>query len=192
MHKTYGGTGSRGDRRGLLCAAPLITFLLAACGPAAAPTYFVAPTPGLVVPPAVSSTESQIPTTLTATPPAPTELPPSPTPVCSDDLDYLQDLTIPDGSLMSPGQSIDKRWQVLNSGSCNWDQRYSLRLISGDAMGTDGSIPLYPARAGAEAMLQILFTAPREPGTYECQWQAVNPDGTPFGDAFYMQIVVGG
>jgi hypothetical protein len=41
-------------------------------------------------------------------------------------------------------------------------------------------------------VLQIHFTAPQEPGLYECQWQAVNPDGKPFGDAFYMQIVVGG
>jgi hypothetical protein len=123
---------------------------------------------------------------------APTEPPPSPTPVCYDDLDYLQDLTIPDGTIMAAGQSIDKRWQVRNSGSCNWDQRYSLRLISGDAMGSDGSVALYPARAGTEATLQILFTAPQEPGTYDCQWQAVNPDGSAFGDAFYMQIVVGG
>jgi hypothetical protein len=104
----------------------------------------------------------------------------------------LQDLSIPDGSVVLPGQSIDKRWQVRNSGTCNWDQRYSLRLISGDAMGTDGSVLLYPARAGADATLQIVFTAPQEPGSYECQWQAANPDGTPFGDAFYMQIVVGG
>ncbi|HET6845579.1 MAG TPA: NBR1-Ig-like domain-containing protein, partial [Anaerolineales bacterium] len=130
--------------------------------------------------------------TSTDMPPAPTAIPPSPTPVCTDDLDYLQDLTIPDGSLMRPGESIDKRWQVRNSGSCNWDQRYSLRLVSGDAMGTDGSVLLYPARAGTEATLQITFTAPQEPGTYECQWQAANPDGTPFGDTFYMQIVVGG
>lgn len=128
-----------------------------------------------------------------AEPATPSPLPPpSPTPVCFDDLDYLQDLTIPDGSLMTPGQQIDKRWQVRNSGSCNWDQRYSLRLISGDAMGANTSRPLYPARAGTEATLQVLFTAPQEAGTYECQWQAVNPDGTPFGDAFYMQIVVGG
>ncbi len=49
---------------------------------------------------------------------------------------------------MAPGQTIDKRWQVRNSGSCNWDQRYSLRLISGDAMGSDGSVPLYPGAGG--------------------------------------------
>jgi hypothetical protein len=91
---------------------------------------------------------------------------------------------------MAPGQLIDKRWQVSNSGTCNWDERYQLRLVSGDAMGADSSLLLYPARAGTQATLRILFTAPATAGTYECQWQAVNPDGVPFGDAFYMQIVV--
>ena len=120
----------------------------------------------------------------------PTLAAPSPTPPCTDGLSYLQDLSIPDGSTMAPGQLIDKRWQVSNSGTCNWDERYRLTLVSGDAMGAQTSLPLYPARAGREATLRILFTAPQTAGTYECQWQAVNPDGVPFGDAFYMQIVV--
>ncbi len=60
----------------------------------------------------------------------------------------------------------------------------------GDAMGAPPSIPLYPARAGTPATLRIVFTAPQAAGTHECQWQAVGPDGAPFGDAFYMQIVV--
>ncbi len=188
----HGETKSRRNRRGFHFEAPLIALFLAACSPIAAPTYFVPPTRG-----AAPAEVSGSPVAATAGPVAepsapPIQSSPSPAPACSDDLDYLQDLTIPDGSVMVPGQTIDKRWQVRNSGSCNWDQRYSLRLISGDAMGSDGSVPLYPARSGAEATLQMLFTAPQEFGTYECQWQAANPDGTPFGDAFYMQIVVGG
>ena len=142
--------------------------------------------------PPVSSAEHS--GALSATSPEPEAVPtlplPSPTPPCNDDLDYLQDLTIPDGTTMAPGQLIDKRWQVSNSGTCNWDERYQLRLVSGDAMGADSSLLLYPARAGTQATLRILFTAPATAGTYECQWQAVNPDGVPFGDAFYMQIVV--
>jgi hypothetical protein len=120
----------------------------------------------------------------------PTLVLPSPTPPCSDGLSYIQDLSIPDGSTMAPGELIDKRWQVSNSGTCNWDERYRLTLVSGDSMGADASLPLYPARAGTEATLRILFTAPQAAGTYECQWQALNPDGVPFGDSFYMQIVV--
>ena len=93
---------------------------------------------------------------------------------------------------MVPGQTIDKRWQVRNSGSCNWDQRYSLRLISGDAMGADGSVPSVPCAGGHRGDTAGPIHRPAGAGTYECQWQAANPDGIPFGDAFYMQIVVGG
>lgn len=120
----------------------------------------------------------------------PTLVPPSPTPPCTDGLTYIQDLTVPDGSTVAPGELIDKRWQISNSGTCNWDARYHLRLVSGDSMGAGTSQLLYPARAGTQATLRILFTAPQSAGSYECQWQAVNPDGVAFGDAFYMQIVV--
>ena len=138
--------------------------------------------------PPLSTAETSSPT-LEASP-VPTLSPPSPTPPCADGLTYLQDLTIPDGSIVVPGQLIDKRWQVSNSGTCNWDERYRLTHIGGDPMGASTSLPLYPARAGAEATISIVFTAPPDAGTYESQWQAVNPDGVAFGSAFYMQVVV--
>jgi methionine-rich copper-binding protein CopC len=50
--------------------------------------------------------------------------------------------------------------------------------------------PLYPARAGTQATLRIVFTAPTEPGTYQSTWQAVDPDGNLFGDTVFMEIVV--
>lgn len=183
-------TRSRTCQRGLSFAAPLIALLISGCGPIAPPTYFVPPTMDSGAVEATRGTAASSATPRIEPSAPPTLPPPSPTPACSDDLDYLQDLTIPDGSLIAPGDRVDKRWQVRNSGSCNWDQRYSLRLISGDDLGAGASIVLYPARAGSEATLQVLFTAPQEPGTYACQWQAANPDGTPFGDAFYMQIIV--
>jgi hypothetical protein len=184
--------GPRTNQRGVLLGAALAAVLLAACSPIATPTYFVPPTQDSAPLQEVGSQPQPSSTPAIEPAPSATEIPPSPTPECSDDLDYLQDLTIPDGTVLTPGQTIDKRWEVRNSGSCNWNQRYSLRLISGDAMGANASMPLYPARAGTDATLQVLFTAPQAPGTYECQWQAATPDGTLFGDAFYMQIVVGG
>jgi hypothetical protein len=102
----------------------------------------------------------------------------------------VQDLSIPDGTVLAPGELIDKRWQVANTGTCHWDARYRLKLVGGDDLGAGDSVPLYPARAGRQATLRILFTAPQSAGTYECRWQAVGPDGIAFGQSFYMQIVV--
>jgi hypothetical protein len=99
-------------------------------------------------------------------------------------------LTVPDGSLIPPGASIDKQWLVTNSGTCDWDSSYRLRFVGGDPLGADAEQALYPARAGRQATLRILFTAPAAAGTYQSAWQAISPDGTAFGDAIYITVNV--
>ncbi|MEW5829638.1 MAG: NBR1-Ig-like domain-containing protein [Chloroflexota bacterium] len=115
---------------------------------------------------------------------------PTATPICTNVLSYLEDLTIEDGTQVPPDSTIDKRWLVENTGSCNWDSRYRLRLVEGDALGAAADQSLYPARSGTQVALRIVFTAPSAPGTYSTTWQAIAPDGTPFGDTFNMEIVV--
>jgi hypothetical protein len=165
---------------------------LSSCAPFATPTFFVAPTESALLPlvPAGAATSSPEPDSTSGGLAVPNAALPTPTPPCTNGLAYVQDLTIPDGSNIPPGQSLDKQWQVKNSGTCNWDQRYRLKLISGQAMGATPLLPLYPARAGTDAILQIRFTTPQSAGLYECHWQAVGPDGLPFGDPFYMQVAV--
>ena len=108
---------------------------------------------------------------------------------CSNNLTYQADLTVPDGSQVAAGSILDKRWKVQNSGSCNWDKRYRVKLISGPELGAQEQA-LFPARSGTELTIQIIFTAPNEPGTYQSAWQAHDPQGNPFGDPFYIQFVV--
>lgn len=114
---------------------------------------------------------------------------PSATPACTNNLTYLLDLTIPDGSQVSAGSALDKRWKVQNSGTCNWDEHYRIKLVSGSPMGAKEQT-LYPARGGTELNIQIIFTAPNEPGIYESAWQAYDPQGNAFGDLFYLQVEV--
>jgi hypothetical protein len=99
-------------------------------------------------------------------------------------------VTIPDYTVVAPGSSLDKQWLVQNSGSCNWDSRYRLRLISGDPLGASPEQALYPARAGMQATLRILFTAPQETGEYVSEWQAFDPNEIPFGESFVIKIIV--
>lgn len=165
---------------------------LSSCAPFATPTFFVPPTESAALPltPAAAEASSPGPQSTAAPVGVPSPVVPTPTPPCTDGLTYVQDLTIPDGSNVPPGQPVDKQWQVKNSGTCNWDQRYRLKLVSGQAMGASPLLPLYPARAGTDAVLHVQFTAPQSAGLYECHWQAVGPDGQPFGDSVYMQIAV--
>jgi hypothetical protein len=109
---------------------------------------------------------------------------------CENQLQFLDDLTIPDGTEVGPGQSFSKRWLIKNSGSCNWDRSYSLQLISGLALGAEKTQGLYPARQATKAVLEIIFTAPDNPGRYNSWWQAYDPDGNRFGDPVYLEISV--
>jgi Ig-like domain from next to BRCA1 gene len=112
------------------------------------------------------------------------------TPTCTANLTFISDVTIPDNTQETPGSLLDKQWLVQNSGDCNWDAGYRLRLISGDALGASTEQALYPARAGTQATVRILFTAPQESGEYVSEWQAFDANGIPFGESFFIKIQV--
>lgn len=130
------------------------------------------------------------PTQTTTAATTPTQLASDNDPDCIDNLTYIDDLTILDGTVVAPGATLDKRWLVKNSGTCNWDERYEILFTGGSEMGAVTEQSLYPARSGAEATIQLFFTAPDEPGEYRSAWTATNPDGIAFGDPIYIYIVV--
>ena len=115
---------------------------------------------------------------------------PTPTPTCNNGLGFIADLTVPDGTLVEPGETLDKRWEVENSGTCNWNNRYTIGLIAGPGMGVPVQQALVPALAGTQTMIRMIFTAPEEPGNYRSAWQVYDPDGNAFGDPFFIDIVV--
>ncbi len=167
----------------------LSALLLASCTPQATPTLFVPPTD--LPPTPIVTTPVSSPTaapTVTASP-TPTPVAVSPTP-CTNDLQFVQDVTVPDGTSVTPGEQVDKQWLITNAGTCNWDASYRLKLITGDAMSAPTEESLYPARAGTQATVRIIFTAPQAAGNYTSAWQAFAPDGTAFGQALTMQINV--
>ena len=103
---------------------------------------------------------------------------------------FLETVPIPDGTVVHSGDRLDKRSLVQNSGNCNWDDRYRLRSITGTDLNAPVEVALYPACNGAKASLRMLFTSPTAPGSYQSAWQAYDPQGLPFGDPLYIQIVV--
>ena len=109
---------------------------------------------------------------------------------CENDARFLEDLTFPDGAIVTPGQTIDKRWSVQNLGSCDWGTGYRLIHLGQDDFEAPEAVALYPARAGTNAIWQVELRAPLEVGQYVSQWQAQAPDGSTFGDVVYILISV--
>lgn len=138
----------------------------------------------------ITDTPSFAPVVPTNTPVPMLLIPYTPTPNCISGLTFISDVTLPDFSVVAPGMSLDKQWLVQNSGSCNWDSHYRVRLIAGDGLGASPEQALYPARSGTQATLRMVFTAPMLPGQYLSEWQAFDPQGIPFGDTFFIKIIV--
>ena len=165
----------------------LALIFASACAPQITPTPFRPPTEPK--PTQLLSTTTPIPKLYTAVPTATTTPTATPGP-CTNNLKYVQDLTVPDGTSFSSSATIDKQWLVNNNGTCNWNSTYRLKWTGGDPLGAAQDQILYPARAGTQATLHITFTAPTSAGTFESAWQAYGPDGVAFGDPIYMKIVV--
>lgn len=109
---------------------------------------------------------------------------------CINDAIFLEDLTVPDQTIVSAGELLDKRWSVQNSGSCDWGSGYHLIRVGLDPFESVGEIALYPARSGTTATWQVELNAPQEPGEHISIWQARAPDGTLFGQQVYVWVLV--
>jgi hypothetical protein len=195
-----------------------ITLLIAACAPAAP----VEPTPDVnairtsaantVVAEftltAAAFTPTSAPPTETPTPEQPTETPTiafatdptqaalgTPAAICdsySFDLTTL-DVTVPDGTPMTPGQEFVKTWKIKNTGICTWDTGYkAIFSYSSPPNQTMGAQPVPLAALvapGEEVEVSVQFKAPATPGEYTGYWQMVNSKGIPFGTKDFILIV---
>jgi len=151
------------------------------------------------VPTLAQTTSTPIPTpatgpTLTSTP-HPT-LPPA----SAKDQDCMRaslvSETIPDGTIMTPGQSFTKVWQIQNTSSCTWDTSYKIVFWDGDVMG-GGYVYSFPQQAlpGDTVNVSLVLTAPSDGGEYKGSWKLQTPSGYDFGvgydSPFWVDIVVG-
>ncbi len=144
------------------------------------PTATQAPTATLTPLP----TNTQVPT---ATKPQPTATKVTPT---LEPLDtscyraaYVEDVNYPDGTDVYIGTTIYKTWRLKNTGTCTWNEDYSLVFVSGNAMGQDetlswdwGDVP-----RNHTVDITIAFQVPDKAGKYKSEWKIENPKGQVFG-----------
>jgi hypothetical protein len=115
----------------------------------------------------------------------------APTSTC-DVSAYVQDVTVPDGTVMAPGQVFVKKWEVKNTGTCTWTATYKLGFGYGNPMGGSPASIGKTVAPGATVTLEITLTAPSTAGDASGVWRLQNDKGTFFGTNLTVVIKVSG
>jgi hypothetical protein len=114
----------------------------------------------------------------------------APPAACTNDSKFVQDISVPDGTHYPPGTPFDKTWRIQNTGTCAWDTTYQFRLIGGEAMaGQNFNLPQAVA-PNATIDITVKLVSPMTAGKYRGQWRIHAPDGTPFGQKPYVEVIV--
>ncbi len=196
--------------------AVIATLILAACAPATP----IEPTPDVLAIRTSAANTVVAEFTLTAAAFTPTSLPPTETPTpepsptatateilttdptqaalgtpasLCDNYIYVEDITILDGTSMTPGQDFVKTWKIKNTGDCTWGDGYVPIYSYGEKMN-GVPVPLgVVVPPGGEVDVSVNFKAPTTIGEYSSYWQMVNPKGISFGtkeNTLFVKIVV--
>ncbi|MCC6189746.1 MAG: hypothetical protein IT318_11995 [Anaerolineales bacterium] len=115
----------------------------------------------------------------------------------ADLVEFVTDVTAPDGSDFAPGETFVKAWQVRNAGTTTWTTDYAIVFVRGDQLGGPASALLPEAVAPGQTVdLSVGLVAPNELGDYTGFWMLRNAAGVLFGltpegnQPIYVQIGV--
>lgn len=107
---------------------------------------------------------------------------------------YESDVTIPDGSVLKPGEDFQKVWAIRNTGTCTWDEGYALVFIGGDSAIDPVNFEFKKSgdfvAAGEGINIGINLTAPLAVGKYQGNWRMRSDAGTYFGETFTVVFEV--
>ena len=187
----------------------LLTLLLGACGPISVTTAeeataqveaaiaeTIAAQATATFTPLPSATYTASPTASATITETPSSTPfPSPTPVENDYCDnsaFVADVTIPDGTIVAPGQVFLKTWTLKNTGTCTWKPGYTIVFISGDLMQGNTREIGQTVEPQGQVDVTVRLYAPFTPGDYAAIWRLANGRGETFGEFVSVQIAVAG
>jgi len=144
-----------------------------------------------------SFTPLPVPATLTPIPlPVSTNTPAATATTNCNVAQFVTDVTIPDGTIMTPGQTFTKKWRIKNIGSCSWSG-FSMVFDSGDSMNGPATQAVGALGPGQEIDIEATLTAPANPGSYRGYWR-INTNANVLvpmvngyqGKSFYVDIKV--
>ena len=112
---------------------------------------------------------------------------------CTNDAEFVTDVTIPDNTELQPEETSSKVWRLRNTGTCTWTGNYFPTLIDDNDSGfgvmsmSKNPIVVPP---GTEADVEVQLMVPFKAGTHTAVFQMQSANRITFGDTFYVQIEV--
>ena len=104
---------------------------------------------------------------------------------------FKNDVTIPDDTNMTPGQQFTKTWLVQNTGSCAWQPGFKWTLVGGNPMGGSTATLTQAVNPGAQYQVSVPMVAPNTSGESTGTWKMADANGTFFGEAPWVKVMVG-
>jgi hypothetical protein len=107
-------------------------------------------------------------------------------------LSYVKDVTIPDNTPVTPGQSFTKTWLVSNSGSCAWEVGFIFNVVGGETMSGAAVTLSQKVEPGRQYEFSVPMVAPTDKtGELKGTWRLSDANGNFFGDGVYVLVIVG-
>ena len=103
---------------------------------------------------------------------------------------FKSDVTITDDTNMTPGQQFTKTWLVQNTGSCAWQPGFKWTLVGGNPMGGSSVALTQAVSPGAQYQISVPLVAPNTTGESTGTWKMADANGTFFGEAPWVKIMV--
>lgn len=119
-------------------------------------------------------------------------------PIPGDASEFVADITIPDGTIVSPYQQFEKVWRIRNSGTVPWVDRWLARRGAPTGHGVPTSPPrvrVPDTQPGEEVDIAVPVRAQPLAGASQAHWKMVDDDGweyfpTQYALGLVLSIVV--
>uniref|UniRef100_A0A061RMH4 Next to BRCA1 gene 1 protein n=1 Tax=Tetraselmis sp. GSL018 TaxID=582737 RepID=A0A061RMH4_9CHLO len=119
---------------------------------------------------------------------------------CKPKVRMVEDVTLPDGAKVLPGQTVVKTWRLRNSGCLPWDPTgcgLVLLWVGGDGLGAPPATPQCVSSKAPEedeeVEVSVTLKVPEKPGRYTAYFRMAQngvPEPMRFGPRIWAQLMV--
>lgn len=103
--------------------------------------------------------------------------------------EFVEDISIADGSVLDSGASLQKIWRLKNTGECAWPEGTELVFVRGDFVAEAKSVPV-ACEAGATVDVGIDLIAPSEPGRARAFFRLALPCGRKLPLKLWLESMI--